>query len=365
MTKKPQQVPKMRTRAVKVQPIKTNNKQISMVRNYAPVAVAVKATKGQPTFRGVANGVRIQHTEFVSELQYAGNTDFNVTMSLPINPGIPTTFPWLSGVADLFEKYIVHSLRFHTQPALPSSTAGSIYMEIDYNAADPSPPNKAEFMSSMSAVSGSIWSPVELSGDLKRVNICERFVRIGSTPANTDVKTYDVGTLFVATQGYSTGPSGNLYVSYDISLIIPGIPPAIEYSVSQNISFNTTSGYLSNGSSYTQLGNGNIAYPKAGAASTGSLAFTEPGQYLVDWVVNGTATSGGPAAATWSITAGTASSVAATQAGQIYTSITETGIYQALVTAVDALCVVQLALSNLSATTSCVIRIAKYLAANS
>jgi hypothetical protein len=51
----------------------------------------------------------------------------------------------------------------------------------------------------------------------------QRYVRSAGVPANTDIKTYDVGRFYVATSNTPSSPTtlGELYVTYEIELITP------------------------------------------------------------------------------------------------------------------------------------------------
>lgn len=56
--------------------------------------------------------------------------------SYKIQPGLNLSFPWLSGLAPAFEMYEIRSLSFEYVSRCPTTTAGLIYMAVDYDAAD-------------------------------------------------------------------------------------------------------------------------------------------------------------------------------------------------------------------------------------
>ena len=53
--------------------------------------------------------------------------------SYPINPGLSSTFPWLSAVADAYTHYKIHGLTLEFHTSLPTTSAGRVYMGFDYD----------------------------------------------------------------------------------------------------------------------------------------------------------------------------------------------------------------------------------------
>jgi len=97
-------------------------------------------------------------------------------------------------------------------------------MSLDYDAADPAPSSKQQAMSYRGSVRSAPWtscSHVSLKEDLTKGKT--NFVRIGVQPPNTDIKTYDIGNLYVMSQGVTTGGSvlGELYFTYTVKLMTP------------------------------------------------------------------------------------------------------------------------------------------------
>lgn len=197
--------------------------------NSAPVSINVTTKKGTPTVKSTARGITVTHKEYIGDFTSNG-ASFAVN-NYNVNPGLSGTFPWLSAIANRYESYLIDDLRFIYEPICPTTTAGSILMAMDYDAADSAPSNKVTIMSYTSATRTSPWNRTVFAAkrsDLHKFGV-QRYVRSTTVPTGTDVKTYDVGNFFLASQGTPAGPTalGEIYVSYTIRLMTPQITAGI------------------------------------------------------------------------------------------------------------------------------------------
>jgi hypothetical protein len=134
-------------------------------------------------------------------------------------------FPWLSQVAARFEKYRFRRLSFRYYATLPTSTAGVCGMCFDFDANDPAPATFLKGMAYQDKVSSALWGDSHMDVVL-RGNIQPKYVRTGSPPGLTDLKTMDLGNLWYFVQDVSGGvgtTSGLLRVIYDVDLFTPQI----------------------------------------------------------------------------------------------------------------------------------------------
>jgi len=193
----------------------------------APVAKSRIVLTRKPNMVTLPNGdSRIVHREYIADVIANGvgpPTTFDVN-AYAINPGQAATFPWLSRIASNYESYKFRQLRFIYSTEASSSLGGSVILAVDYDAKDPAPTDKKTAMSYRSSVRTAPWSACEhssLAEDLSKSK--SSYVRIGAQPAGTDIKTYDVGNLFVASQNITTPGAtlGELYVEYDVLLMTP------------------------------------------------------------------------------------------------------------------------------------------------
>ena len=211
------------------------------------------------------------------------------TAQYSINPGLESTFPWLSGIARNYESYIWRSLIFEYVPQVGTQTKGRIMIAPDYDARDTAVTTYRRLGSMHGAVMGSIWSPVRLACDSADLHKAKQFyVRVSSPPSWTDVKTYDALTLIVNTGGtVDEATYGDIRVSYVIELITPQVLDDSEMLNSKSIS-NTAPGLATPFSATTVVAGGLDIAP----SSTAQLKFNDVGEYLISGYMNGTSLEG-------------------------------------------------------------------------
>jgi len=187
--------------------------------------------RGVPEFGVGKRSVRVKHREYLGDIM--SSVAF-VNQSFPINPGSATTFPWLSGIADVFQQYRFHGLIFEfnstSATALNSTNTalGTVVMSTQYNV------NRAPFTSKLemdgyefscnTKPSESLMHPVECA--VEQTPLTELYVRLGAVPSGEDKRLYDWGTFQIATVGMQAAANiGELWVTYDVELYKPRLPP--------------------------------------------------------------------------------------------------------------------------------------------
>jgi hypothetical protein len=208
----------------------------------APVAITTvqKTRNPEITDRQKNGNVTVTHRELIGDI--AGSVPFTVNQ-FSINPGLASTFPWLSSMASLYESYIFDSLEFEYSTSSSSTSNGKVMAAVDYDAADPAPLTKVAMASYEGYTSCSPWHDfVQRSAKQSLSKSKSYYVRNGPLSANQDIKTYDVGNLFLCTQGNpDTSIVGELYVKYKVRLMTPQlITTGVGTSLSSR--FNLTTG---------------------------------------------------------------------------------------------------------------------------
>jgi hypothetical protein len=227
--------------------------------------------------------VKVTHREYLGEL--SGSVAFSAT-SYSINPGLQSTFPWLARIASQYESYQFKKLCVEFETEKSSATAGSVMMAIDFDASEAAPVNKQQLMSFHNAVRTAVWSACKYEasqGDLSKFGP-RRYVRQG-TVASTDIKTYDVGNLILATQGCAdTSVLGEIYLSYEIEFQTPqfNLTDSISASCARISSGGTVSRAAPYGTAATITGGLPVT------ASGATLTFNSVGQYIVTMDYSGT-----------------------------------------------------------------------------
>jgi hypothetical protein len=189
---------------------------------------------------GGRRGVRIVEREFLGTV--TSNTTFTNT-SYPINPGLNSTFPWLSTLAQNFEEYKFNGLLFEYVSMSAdwngsNQSIGAVVMSTDYDSSDLDFSSRqqmenADYADSTRA-NESLLHPCECSPVERPTEV--GYVRIGAVPSSADVKMYDLGKFQIAVDGFhdSTTVVGELWVSYDITLFKKQINSTLNWALSYN-----------------------------------------------------------------------------------------------------------------------------------
>lgn len=172
----------------------------------------------------------ICHREYLGDI--AGTASFDNTL-YPLNPGISSTFPWLSSVADNYQEYKFHGLVFEFRSLITdfvtSGAPGVVVMATNYNADVPEYATKQQMENSEFAVSvkptNNLIHGIECSS--KETTIPQRYVRTGTVPANQDLRLYDYGNFQFATQSNPLQNLGELWVSYCVEFFKPILKPDV------------------------------------------------------------------------------------------------------------------------------------------
>lgn len=253
---------------------------------------------------GVEHGdrvTRVRHREYIGDV--FSSTGFTI-QGYYINPGLGSTFPWLSAVAGNYECYRIRGMLFEfksmSSDALNSTNTalGSIIMATQYNAAS------SNFASKQQMENYEFAQSCKPSQCMLHYIECERganplseqYIRVGSVPSGQSAQLYDIGQFFLATTGMQAANVnlGELWVTYDIELLKPKL---IEGQYGYQINYNhgklavaTTSNYFAG---YTAATGNNLTVT-VGATTITFPAAIVTGTYQITYLVLGT---GGTAAA--------------------------------------------------------------------
>lgn len=185
------------------------------VQRAVPVSIATKRTSAKPVLSTTTTGVLVSHRSFLRPID--NSSLFSVT-SVPCNPGLTGSFPWLSRVARRYEHYRFKKLRYEFRSVAPSSSSGVIMLSYDYDAADVAPTSKAIQAQTVPSTETNVWMNNTL---VVRPDGAWRSIRAGALASNLDVKTYDMGNLWVSSLYGTNVIGGELYVEYTVELRNP------------------------------------------------------------------------------------------------------------------------------------------------
>lgn len=190
-----------------------------------------------PTFAKKGDYVEISHREYIGDIISSAVSNGTVVNRFAITPGESATFPWLSSIVQpSFQQYKFEGCLFQFQSrssdALNSTNTalGSIVAGIDYDATAADYTTRAEIenlqWSSSCKPSCDMDIPVECASKYTALGGGLLYVlNSAGIPANSDLKTFLLGKLFILTTGcQGTNVNlGSLYVTYKIRLYKPMI----------------------------------------------------------------------------------------------------------------------------------------------
>lgn len=196
------------------------------ITNIRKTSTGSNLVKGSPK-----NEVRMSRREFIQEVY--PNEGWAV-QKFALNPGVSRSFPWLSGVARNFEKYVINKFTIEYRTAQSTFIPGKIQMAPDFDASDSAPMSKRELLTYTLATDGPVWQNFDLNlpkGYL--MNQKKYYVRQDDNITG-DIKLYDPCNIFIAADPVTTDVQylGEIWINYDITLFEPQAPELpIDYSV--------------------------------------------------------------------------------------------------------------------------------------
>lgn len=182
-----------------------------------------------PKFGSADNGTRITHSEYLGDI--SSSVAFNATR-YAINPGDAKTFPWLSQIADGYEKYRFRSLMFFyrsiSSEYSTTQSLGAVVAAAQYDVIDPAFSTKSVMENYYTAISTKPSNNLLFGVECKPSSTAatELYLRYSpNPPAGTDRRLYDLANFTIATQGMNPTAftAGELWVSYDVELFYPNI----------------------------------------------------------------------------------------------------------------------------------------------
>jgi len=228
----------------------------------APVSNNLVAGGGLsvPTFSTQSDetgSLTIQHSEYVKDIYGVPwtsnppgtpNTIVQPFKNDPmaLNPGLASTFPWLSQIAANYEEYEIQQLMFCFKTRIGDNLTttdgqvGTLLMFTDYNATDHPRQTKQDMLqgygTSVSKISdsdiihGIECDPTKIKGD------AHKFVRTGGT--SQDLHDFDWGLFQIAVDNtpevLSNKVIGELYVSYTVRLSKPRLYSQLGNAIQQD-----------------------------------------------------------------------------------------------------------------------------------
>jgi len=172
------------------------------------------------------DSIRVRKREFITGLNSVASTFTNHVFD--INPGLDTTFPWLSSIARNYEQYRINGMIFQfvstSSDAIASTTAlglGQVILATDYNSADEQFQDAPQMLNYMFSNSGKPSDNIMHAIECAPTDTAQKlfYVRTGNVKEGQDPRLYDLGKFQIAVNNMpaSYDGMGQLWVSYDIT----------------------------------------------------------------------------------------------------------------------------------------------------
>lgn len=168
----------------------------------------------------------VRHCEFLMNIPSSANF---TTRSISINPGLVSTFPWLSLSARAYQRYrikgMVVELRSTIGPYGGANVNGSMMLSARYDQSLSAPSTASQALNSKFAVSGrpvdNVLMAIECAHNMTPVNVHE--IRAGALPDTADYSLYDHCIVDISTVGQedSSINIAQVWISYEIELELP------------------------------------------------------------------------------------------------------------------------------------------------
>jgi len=252
----------------------------------------------------------IQEDEFIGAITSGAGgppTPFNV-VGFPLNPGQAATFPWLSKQALQWEHYTFEYLEFYFKREVSefatAGTAGKVIMSCDYDASDGPPgakQNMEDTIPHQDCMPSENMKLVLQQRGLHPGGI-KKYVRPAGLPGGSDIKTFDAGNLFVATQAIAAATTelGELRVRYKVRFETPILttndtaPANNQVSQFVGVAGTPVNTATPTAVAFEQAAGANGATNPLAITVTTAITFTPPvGNYLVSWSVHSVNTGNG------------------------------------------------------------------------
>lgn len=181
-----------------------------------------------PTFQRFAHGVRVQHREYLGDLVASSSAGAFSVQSFSLNPGLFSSFPWLSSFASQFDEWkpngVVVCYKAMSSFYSGTTSLGTVIIASDYDVLDSTYATKREMENSEFACSCNaamdLYHPIECKVSERPSQLF--YTRTGDVPDGDNKRFYDLCNFEIATQGcVANQVCGEIWITYDITLYKP------------------------------------------------------------------------------------------------------------------------------------------------
>jgi hypothetical protein len=187
--------------------------------------------------------------------------NYAVQKSFILNPGDPSFSTWLQNIANCYESYKFHHLKFFYIPRCATTEKGDIFICPDSNPKDPAPITEFQCSQNERCKSSAPWDHFEVTLSKEMLNKRKTYFcrKNGAYPNGADIDLYDSGNVFICGGGQSASGDklGQLWVEYDVEFFTPEGSPILApdtVMTTATTGLTTTSPILGTNSVVQQIG---------------------------------------------------------------------------------------------------------------
>ena len=242
------------------------------------------------------DAIRVQGQDFLTSITAANQAAGAVVYNEIINP-LTGVFDnsRLGKFAELYEKFLFKDLKFHYDPACPTSTSGGLVLAYDRDPSDPTPAASDhglhQYYAMMGTRSGPVWDNISIDCPLSDT---QNFYY--GNGRGGDERLFAQGQIYVSASSLlPTGPLGLLWVEYDILLFDPQLEEkdAVVVANVHDVDQTTTTKHGFNGLVLDANSIANGISLNTDADGNSFFRFAREGVYLIlsEWKSTGASTS--------------------------------------------------------------------------
>jgi len=206
-----------------------------------------------------------------------------------VQPGLNSTFPWLSNIALLYDRYKFLKLELEFITSCPTTTSGTVYMAFDPDALDQGPSSTSDMLQYKVNLQFSPFLTQKMAIGKSVMNKI-LYTRAPAQPlGNADLKTYDLGLFYVTTDNTVSGVAlGTIRLNYTIQLMDP--QPRADNSIGSTLQYAGSTSYTFNALYWNNMPN----CATASGVATSTMQIKATGAYEFWWLNTTNTTVGTP-----------------------------------------------------------------------
>ncbi len=178
-----------------------------------------------PKTKQLKDSVVVTHREFVGGIPLGDNVGELAFNTQLCNPSNRQLFPWMSLIAQAYEKFKVRNMRFCFETAATTLANGTVFLYIDYDVTDPPPTSLSDMaQASDSFVMGPVYRPLSLRVIPSKFNQPKSYLiqNVGKVlDEGQSLLTYPFTIYYGSLNSTIEQTPGYLFVEYEVEMMVP------------------------------------------------------------------------------------------------------------------------------------------------